>query len=263
MMTAFASYVALGDSFTEGVGDPDLLCRNGVRGWADRVAAELARSVPEFRYANLAVRGRLLDQVIDEQVSRAVELAPSLVTIYAGGNDLMRRKPDIDGLVARYATALAALTRTGARVVVFTAYDAGWAPVFKTFRGRTAIYNELLREVADDLGLTVVDYWRLDGYDDPRMWAVDRLHMSSSGHQRMAVEVLNALDVEHGLVAPTLEPSPPRAPAQRRRENLLWAKEYMAPWVERRLRGTSSGDGISPKSTALEVISPPSSTRVG
>jgi hypothetical protein len=135
--------------------------------------------------------------------------------------------------------------------------------VFKRFRGRTAIYNELLREVADSLGLTVVDYWRLDGYGDPRMWAVDRLHMSSTGHQRMAVEVLDALGVEHGLVAPTLDPLPPSDPGQRRRENLLWAKDYLAPWIQRRLRGTSSGDGISPKYTTLEAVSPDSGIRAG
>jgi lysophospholipase L1-like esterase len=49
------SFVALGDSFTEGVGDP--YPDGTFRGWADRFAAQLAAASPGLRYANLAIRG--------------------------------------------------------------------------------------------------------------------------------------------------------------------------------------------------------------
>ena len=45
-------FVALGDSFTEGVGDDDPTRPNGVRGWADRVAEQLCAADPDFGYAN-------------------------------------------------------------------------------------------------------------------------------------------------------------------------------------------------------------------
>ena len=90
------SFVALGDSFTEGMDDPYEDGR-GYRGWADLVAAELAKNTgEEFRYANLAVRGRLLGQVVDEQVPVALDAAPDLVSLVAGGNDLMRPGADPD-----------------------------------------------------------------------------------------------------------------------------------------------------------------------
>ncbi|WP_037225338.1 SGNH/GDSL hydrolase family protein, partial [Rhodococcus sp. R1101] len=92
----FERYVALGDSFTEGVGDPDPSRPNGLRGWADLVAGELARRSENFAYANLAIRGRLLRPIIDEQLGTAVAMRPDLVTIYAGGNNLMRPKLDLD-----------------------------------------------------------------------------------------------------------------------------------------------------------------------
>lgn len=250
-MSRIDSYVALGDSFTEGVGDADPNSANGVKGWADRVADQLAATNPEFRYANLAVRGKLVDQVIENQVGIAVDAAPDLVTIYAGGNDLMRPKVDIDAIVARYDSALADLVATGARVVAFTGYDAGWAPLFRTLRGRTAIYNELLREVADRRGVELVDFWRLDGYDDTRMWDTDRLHMSTRGHMRMASEVLDHLGVPHSIELEPLEPRAPIAPAAKRRENAEWVKSFAAPWVSRRLRGASSGDDVAPKHTTL------------
>ncbi len=69
------SYVAVGDSFTEGVGDPGP--DGAFVGWADRLAVLLADRRPEgdFDYTNLAVRGKLLDQIVADQVPRAVELA--------------------------------------------------------------------------------------------------------------------------------------------------------------------------------------------
>jgi hypothetical protein len=71
--------VTLGDSFTEGVGDDDPAAPNGVRGWADRVAEQLAAREPDFRYANLAIRGKLLPQILGEQLEPALAMAPDLV----------------------------------------------------------------------------------------------------------------------------------------------------------------------------------------
>jgi lysophospholipase L1-like esterase len=254
MPSTFHRYVALGDSFTEGVGDHDPRLPNGVRGWADRVAEVLGTRADDFRYANLAIRGRKLTAILAEQVEPALAMRPDLVTIYAGGNDILRPKVDIDALVQHYDQAVAALARTGARVVLFTGFDLGFAPVFKHLRGRVATYNELVREVADVRGATLVDYWRLREYRDPRLWDVDRLHMSSAGHQRMAIAVLDALGVEHGLAPQDLAPLTEMDRRQRRDADLAWARAHAAPWVQRRLRGTSSGDELSPRWPALHEV---------
>lgn len=246
-MAAFRSYVALGDSFTEGVGDPDLSRPNGVRGWADRVAEVLAADDEAFRYANLAIRGRKMAGVLAEQVEPAVALAPDLVTVYAGGNDILRPKVDVDALIAAYAEALGKLTATGTHLVMFTAFDLGWAPVFRRLRGRVAVYNELVREVADDLGATLIDYWRLREYRDPRMWDVDRLHMSTLGHRHMATVVLDALGVPHSLTLDPLPDLPPLSRAEQREADIAWARSHAAPWLQRRLTGRSSGDDLQPR----------------
>ena len=117
------------------------------------------------------------------------------MTIYAGGNDILRPRISVDAVVARYGEAVARLAAAGAKVLLFTGFDLGFAPVFRHLRGRVATYNELVREVADVHGATIVDFWRLREYRDPRLWDVDRLHMSSAGHQRMAIEVLDTLGV--------------------------------------------------------------------
>ena len=92
----WSRYVALGDSFTEGVGDPESRSPGGLRGWADRVAEELSVGHEDFAYANLAVRGLLLEQILDQQAGPALALKPDLITLSGGGNDLVFRGTDPD-----------------------------------------------------------------------------------------------------------------------------------------------------------------------
>src|SRR5690606_2565066 len=94
-------YVALGDSFTEGIGDPEPGSPGGNRGWADRVAETLSQGTETFSYANLAIRGRLLQQIVDEQVEPAIALKPDLISLSAGGNDIIRPSTDPDEVAAR------------------------------------------------------------------------------------------------------------------------------------------------------------------
>lgn len=244
-------YVALGDSFTEGVGDDDPSRPHGVRGWADRVAEQMSAADPGFGYANLAIRGKKLRQIIAEQVDAAVELKPTLVTIYAGANDILRPRVDIDDLLVEYDDAVARLTATGATVVMFTGFDARGSKVFSTMRGRTAIYNELVRGIAGDHGALLVDYWRFNEYYDWAMWARDRMHMSAAGHANMAKRVLTVLEHDHSIQVPPITPVPQLGPLETLQANARWAREFAGPWVVRRLTGTSSGDGLSPRYAQL------------
>jgi lysophospholipase L1-like esterase len=250
----FHRYVALGDSFAEGVGDPDPSAPNGLRGWTDRVAAVLATQTPDFGYANLAIRGRKLAGVIAEQIEPAVRLEPDLITIYAGANDIMRPKVDIDGLVQRYEEALGRLAATGTRLLVFTAFDPGGSAIYRPLRGRFALYNEQVRWAADRHGATIVDFWRMREFRDWRYWDHDRLHLGPWGHQRMAIAVLDVLGVPHGVDQPELPTEVVLGRTARYRENAAWTRTHFVPWIHRRLTGRSSGDLVSPKRPGLAPV---------
>ena len=250
----FHRFVALGDSFTEGVGDPDPTRPNGLRGWADRVAEVLATRTADFGYANLAVRGRKLEAIIAEQLDTAVALEPDLVTVYAGANDILRPRVDLDALVGRYDEALGRLAATGARLLVWTAFDPGGSAVYRPMLGRFALYNELVRESADRHGATIIDFWRMRDYRDWRFWDTDRMHMGPAGHQRMAAAVLTALDVLDAMPAPELAEEAVLTPRERRRADLDWARSFAVPWVHRRLTGRSSGDAINPRRPILGPV---------
>ncbi len=251
---AYGSYVAIGDSFTEGLADPDP--GGGYRGWADRLAEHLAGTGAELRYANLAVRGKVLAQIVTEQVPRAVELRPDLISFSAGGNDLLRPRSDPDALAAVMDEAVRRLRETGAEVLLFTSFDTRDVPVLRRIRGKMAMYNLHVHAIARHHGCRLLDLWQMRSLLDPRAWAEDRLHLSPDGHRRVALAACETLDVP--VTDDWREPWPALPPADwltSRRSDLRWARTYFVPWVQRRLRGRSSGDEIVAKRPDLHPYS--------
>ncbi len=262
--------VSLGDSFTEGM--CDLERPDGQHlGWADRVAEGLARAdlpgLPApIRYANLSVRGKLLDQVVNEQIGPATAMGPDLVTFHAGPNDVLRPGTDQADLIARYEAAVVRLLDTGAQVVLFTSLTrAGGSGRFADrLEARFARCNDAVRAVAVRHGCLLVDDEAVTALTDRRFWAVDRLHLNELGHARVAANVLATLGVTDpqvlgGPLGWWTEPLPPAPPIDRRAAltaDVEWVRVHLLPWVGRRLRGRSSGDGMRAKDTHPRPVAP-------
>lgn len=243
------SFVALGDSFTEGLWDvrPD----GSLRGWADRVAERMAADVPDFRYANLAVRGRKLDEVADHQVPLLEQLAPSLVSIGAGANDIIRTKASPAELGNRFHRMLGRVSDMNDRVVVFAGFDPRKRiPMTSGPAARAEVYNECIRRSALQFGATVIDLWSLPRLYEDRMWAPDRLHLSSDGHALVAAAFLTAIGTPTTFADLTEDPGVMHAARgwlAARAEDARWLIQDVTPWAYRGLRGRSSGDGQEPK----------------
>lgn len=248
-------YVAIGDSFTEGIGDPRPVGRE--RGWADRVAEALARDQPALEYANLAIRGRRLAGIVAEQVPRAVQLRPDLVSFAGGVNDALRRHWDLAVMAETLAEGIGHLTRTGADVVIVTyGRPSNRSRVMGTVEGRLADYRDVTYELAGRFGCRVVDFWDYTVFDDPRFWSEDRLHLNPVGHERVAMAVLESLG--HPSPQPWWQPLPavrPVSPVARLARDVNWAGRHLAPWVGRRITGRSSGDGVEPKRPVPQPVS--------
>ncbi len=249
------SFAALGDSFTEGLEDQD--SAGHYRGWADRFAALLSDHNPSVRYANLAIRGKRLGEVVAEQVPHVIEMAPDLVSIAAGGNDILRRGADPDALAAIFDGAVTGLRAAGCEVVVFTGFDTQQFPVLRLLRGKIATYNAHLREIADRRQCHLADLWSMGPLRDRRAWSPDRLHMSPDGHRRVALLVAEVLGVPvSGNWRDRWPPSVTAHWLTMRREDVQWARRHAVPWISRRLRGVSSGDGLQPKRPGLLPLQP-------
>jgi lysophospholipase L1-like esterase len=267
--------VSLGDSFTEGMSD-DLRPDGRHLGWADRVAAALARADhPDYpgpvEYANLAIRGKLLDQVIDEQVPAALAMDADLLTFHAGPNAVLRPGRDVPCLLQRYARTVDTLHQSGATVVLFTSLTrtGGSGLVADRMAARLAEFNAGVRRTARRFDCILVDNEPVTALTDRRFWADDRLHLSPEGHRRVAGHVLSALGVrDPALLGGAVGWWEERLPdaSRSKREDLVadarWVGRHFLPWVGRRIRRVSSGDGIRPKDPTLRPVAAAVGVRV-
>ncbi len=250
----WGSWVAIGDSFTEGLSDVDE--SGGFRGWADRLAELMAERDPNFRYANLAIRGKMMTEIIEEQVPLAIAAKPDLVTICAGGNDLIVPGSDVDELAGQLEQAIVDVQAAGTEVLIFAGPDPKAMPMVRRVRAKVAIYNEHLHAIADRHGARIVDLWAMHVLGDARAWSDDRLHFSSEGHRRIALRTAEVLGV------PTdedwREPWPPQERItswfKLRKADLDWTRVHLMPWVKRHIKGESMGDGVTPKRPELRPL---------
>ncbi len=241
-------YVAIGDSQTEGLGDGD--DTTGLRGWADRLAAKLAVLTPDFRYANLAVRGKLAGEVHAEQLAPALELKPDLATVVAGLNDVLRPKFDVAAVGGHMEAMFASLTRSGARVATVTFPNvARIAPLAKPLLPRVLELNAWIRAAAARHDVRVVETFSVDVTTDARIWSPDRLHASPEGHQLIADSMAHVLELPGADDSWThpLPALPPRTRIAVARAELQWLTGFLGPWLSRRVRGISSGTGRAAK----------------
>lgn len=243
-------YAAIGDSFTEGIGDerPD----GTPRGWADHTAEQIARHHP-IEYVNLAIRGRLLRPIATEQLDQVLALKPDLVTFNGGGNDLLRPSYDPDQLTALTERVILASKAAGVRVVVLSGANPSRRIPFGAKVNAAGIeLTRIVRELTDRHGVEFVDNFGDGELARAGYWSPDRIHLNADGHRRVAARLLTHLGYEppSGWLTPL--PHPDALPTWR--EQIGYYREHVAPWLWRHVRGRSSGDGIDPKYSTWTTI---------
>lgn len=226
MTAPFARYVAIGDSSTEGLDDPD--GAGGFRGWADRLAKRAA-----VLYANLAVRGKLTRQILDEQLAPALEMRPDLATVFAGSNDVLLRRFDARAVEEDVAAMQRALVGAGATTLTFTLPDLTRVMPFGRFlRKRVEALNDALRRASTSSGARLVDLAAYGVGSDRRLWSEDRFHVNAEGHARIAAALARALDLP-GSDDAWRDPLPPdpRGRLSYAWEDLRWMWRHLLPFA--------------------------------
>lgn len=187
-------YVALGDSYTIGTS-----VREAER-WpnqlVDRLGESAARASAERRLelvANLAVNGFTSADVIRTQLPRLPTLAPAVVSLLVGVNDVIRgvREPAYRANLDAILDALAAVPSVrlvfGVTTPDYTVTPAGSdygdpAAVAASIRGFNAAFSEVLARRQ----IPVIDVHDLSlaAADEPSLVARDGLHPSGDQYSR-------------------------------------------------------------------------------
>ncbi|MGI9823385.1 glycosyltransferase [Agromyces sp. Marseille-Q5079] len=266
-------YVAVGDSLSEGLCDTSRMVAGEYRGWADRLAMLLALASPHgdrVAYANVAVRSRKVADAVGTQVPLATSMRADLVSVFIGANDLVGPHPDVHALADRLGGSVAALRATGADVLLVTPF-LPQRPASRLYRGRFGVFADRLRGIARETGAILLDVAVLPELTATDMWAEDRVHLNSAGHRALAYAAARALGVPDAAALGALEQAAHEDPEDgaataidRQVGDLRWLASHAAPWIGRRLRGRTAGDGReSKRPELLPVLAPAASPVVG
>lgn len=254
----YRSYVAIGDSLSEGLGDFTFHHERLHNGWTDRLAGILAKEAQErgyqFQFANLAIRGANLNKIVDQQLPVALQMQPDLVTVMAGSNDLMTKAEKLPALMEKFQLGLLSLKAAGCDVVVANTINPLHLRLFSSLRLRSERFSEMIQEVADELEIPVLDVFGIKNFDQLMFWAEDMVHFSGHGHIAVANQAAKLLQLDYRY--PQLDPQELTPMTRGVIETIQWIVRDVIPFFDRRLRGVTSGDGLSPKLEKLVPFEP-------
>jgi lysophospholipase L1-like esterase len=248
---SFQRFIVCGDSYSEGMTDE--VVDGKYRGWADRVADVMAQANPDFTYVNLAIRGKLIRQVVEDQVPIALKYVTgrdTLVSFHAGANDALRPGFQADVVNELYKATVRAIADSGATVMLFTVLEktGNKGKGSEIWEKRFSQFNTAVREVGTEVGAIVVDANEEHFLSDRRFLAFDRLHLNAIGHNRCAQAVLEKLNLPFDPAWRTPLPPAKKTPwIAEKAITVAWFFVFALPWILRRIQGKSSGDGRSPK----------------
>jgi lysophospholipase L1-like esterase len=248
-MTVYRSYVAIGDSLSEGLGDFEFDIKRERAGWTDRLAALLAKQAEtnghEFHYANLAIRGSKLPEIMSKQLEAALSLKPDLVTVMAGANDLMKSYKKYPELERQLFEGIRKLQDAGCHVLVANTLNPLHLRVFKAMATRAVVMTNLIERTAAALNAPVLDVFRIDSLKELCFWAEDMVHFSGHGHARVANRAADVLELDYRHQEAAADEM--TAPARGLYATLRWVVLHVLPFFSRKIRRVSSGNGIEPK----------------
>ncbi len=237
-------FVALGDSLTEGVGDP---VGEGWRGWAALLAAGLApsgasgtsgASVESVEFRNLAVSGAQTRDVLERQLPAALAERPDIASVVIGVNDTLRCTFDIHAVAGRLDEVYAALTGQGAVLLTACLPDPGTmlglpGALARPLARRQRAVNAVVHALSERYGAVHLHAAEGDWVTDRGMWSADRLHPGERGHRQLALH-FHALLAQAGLASGPVPSAVPEFPGPSRSASLWWLATSGAGWVARR-----------------------------
>jgi len=193
-------FAVLGDGMAEGLGDAVPGYQDA--GWADRVAAALARrrlARGDLAYRNVARSELRTAEIRATQLDPVLSFRPDLALVVAGSNDILRGDFErCDDVLADYDAIVTALQQAGADVITATIFD-----VTRSSRvpeaSRPALHRRLdhlaghIRLVARARRTVHLDLAGHPAASEPDLYSADLRFVTRRGHAIAAAALVRRL----------------------------------------------------------------------
>ncbi|MGW9027432.1 SGNH/GDSL hydrolase family protein [Streptomyces sp. NPDC055722] len=228
-------FVALGDSLTEGVGDP---VGDTWRGWAALLAGGLAPMTTPAEFTNLSFSGAQTRDLLERQTPQALEMRPDVASVLIGVNDTLRYTFDIHAVAARLDKVYAAFRAQNTVLLTACLPDPGSmlrlpGALARPLARRQRAVNTVVHALSERYGAVHLHAEGGDWISDRAMWSADRLHPGERGHRQLARR-FHALLAEAGVATGAAPAAEPEFPPPTRSASLLWLATAGTAWVARR-----------------------------
>jgi acyl-CoA thioesterase-1 len=189
-----ARYLALGDSFTAGTGSPPQ------QAFPIRLGERWRSTGCKVEVLNLGVNGYATRELIEWEIPKVRDFAPTVVTLAVGANDIVRRSTaeEYREHVRRIFQMLSWEGVPGRLVLAIPQPQWSTSPSAEAFGGpelnrQIEVFNAILREESSTAGARYLDLYPLM-QDQARahMLAADGLHPSAEAADAWAAAIFTA-----------------------------------------------------------------------
>ncbi|MBR9743048.1 SGNH/GDSL hydrolase family protein [Bacillus cereus] len=188
-------FVAIGDSFTEGIGDE--VEGIALKSWVDYF---VQLCVNDIEYANFAKRGLVTKEIRSQQLEKALAFKPDLVSLIAGANDVLKGRWNLQTYRNDMEFMIDKLSQTGADIMIANLPDFTVRLPFSSekkqiLKEQLLEANDVIRSLSREYKLHLVDFWSHPLVNDNTLWSTDLIHPNSKGYVKVAELIFNSLPV--------------------------------------------------------------------
>ncbi|OWW11939.1 lipase [Bacillus sp. MB353a] len=188
-------FVAIGDSFTEGIGDE--VEGIALKSWVDHF---VQLCVNDIEYANFAKRGLVTKEIRSQQLEKALTFNPDLVSLIAGANDVLKGRWNHYAYKEDMKCMIDTLSKTGADIMIANLPDFTVRLPFSTekkqvLKEQLLEVNEVILSLSREYKLHHIDFWNHHVVNDNTLWSKDFIHPNSKGYVKVAELIFSSLPV--------------------------------------------------------------------
>jgi hypothetical protein len=157
----------------------------------------------------------------------------------------MRAKKSHPEMRALLRGAIERLHESGAHVLLVNTVNPVHLKLFEPLAYKAKAMTDLINSVAAEYEVPVLDLFSVNEFSKLEFWCDDMVHFSGHGHINVANRAARLIGLDQGFEETDFDQM--ERPDRRPLAVIKWTLQHVIPYLVRRVRRRSSGDGLEPK----------------